>query len=396
MADGARGPARVWRSAQRWWLLACVLAMPSTACQPAAPISAPAPVSGPAAPSAEWAALVEAAKREGQVTVYGPPGGEYRGVLVEAFERAYPGIKVQATFANSTEITSRLFTERQAGRYLADVMVGGTTSTVVSLKSPGVAVPLRSELILPEGLDEGAWLDGHLWWLDMEEPYTALQFEGQVQLVVYYNPQEVDPSQFRSYWDLLNPRWKGKMAATDVRRPGPGGVPTRFMYKHPELGPAFLERLFREMDLTLSGDQRQLADWVASGQYPLGIFLSSTDVGIAQRQGLPIAAVPAEQFKEGAPLGLGNGGVSLLDRAPHPHAAKLYVNWLLSREGQLAYQQALRSPSLRVDIPKDGIDPLLVPKPGASYVNAGGEEYALLAREVINDLISQALAASRR
>jgi ABC-type Fe3+ transport system substrate-binding protein len=150
------------------------------------------------------------------------------------------------------------------------------------------------------------------------------------------------------------------------------------------------------MDLTLSSDQRQLADWVASGQYPIALFLASQDVTIAQEQGLPINVVPPDQFKEGAAVGLGNGGVSIVERAPHPNAARLYVNWLLSRAGQIPYQQALKVPSLRTDISKDGMDPVQIPRPGQQYVNAGTEEYTQLSRQKINDLVTQALTEGRR
>jgi iron(III) transport system substrate-binding protein len=339
---------------------------------------------------------VAAAKQEGKVVVYGPPGQEYRAALVDGFQRAYPGITVDAIFINPTERLSRLAAERVAGRYLADVWVGGTNPAVTDVKEAHYSVPLPPALVLPEVLDPAAWLDNHLWWADAAEPYTNLMFQGSSQAFVAVNTRLADPDKFTSYWDLLAPQWKGKIVANDVRRPGPGGVPTRFLYKSPDLGPTFISRLFSEMDVMLTADPRQLVDWLAQGQYAIGLFMAGRDVVVAQKQGLPVAVVMPERFKEGGALGPGNGSLVLLDQGPHPNAAKLYVNWLLSRGGQRVWQEAIEEPSLRVDVPKDGLTPSALPKPGVAYVNAAGEEYARLAGDTIAGLVNQAVEQGGR
>jgi ABC-type Fe3+ transport system substrate-binding protein len=339
---------------------------------------------------------VAAARQEGAVVVYGPPGVEYRGALVDGFQRAYPGITVDAIFINPTDRLSRLAAERAAGRYLADVWVGGTNPAVTEVKDAHYSAPLLPALVLPEVLDPAAWLDNRLWWADSAEPYTNLMFQGSVQAFVAVNTRLVDPAQLTSYWDLLDPRWKGKIVATDVRRPGPGGVPTRYMYKQPDLGPTFLTRLFSEMDVTLSSDPRQIVDWLAQGQYAIALFMAARDIRVAASQGLPVAVVSPDRLKEAGSLGPGNGSLVLLDQGPHPNAAKLYVNWLLSREGQRVWQQTVEEPSLRVDVPKDGLPAYIVPKPGLAYVNAAGEEYARMASETINSLVAQALEQGGR
>jgi iron(III) transport system substrate-binding protein len=221
-------------------------------------------------------------------------------------------------------------------------------------------------------------------------------FLGYVQTVAYVNTQIADPRQFTSYWDLLNPRWKGKIVSSDIRRGGRGGVTSRFIYKHPQLGPAYLERLFSEMDITLSADPRQMVDWLANGRFALALFLASDDITHAQEKGLPVAHVPAEQFKEGAAVAPAGGAVSLMDRAPHSNAAVLFINWLLSREGQLVWQQAARLPSLRRDIPKEGLYSFDVPKPGARYVSGGTEEYVRVTGDALRDLVTKAITKASR
>jgi len=353
----------------------------------------PSPSSAPsaAAKASGWNELVEAARKEGAVVVYGPPGAEYRPVLVDAFQKAYPGVKVDGTFAETNDRANRLIAERTANKTIADVLIDGTINPVTGLKEAKVLIPLAPALLLPEVTDTSKWLQNRLWWADSSEPNTTLMFQGGVNNIVSYNTKQVNPAEFSSYWDLLNPKWKGKIVGTDIRRPGPGGVPSRFMYKHPDLGPNFFTRFYSESGITLSSDQRQMIDWLAEGRYALGLFMSDIDVQRAAEQSLPVATMPSDRFKEGAAIGPAYGAVGIVDRAPHPNAAKLYVNWLLSAEGQTAWQREVKGPSLRTDISKDGLPSHQVPKPGGSYVNAGTEEYARLTPSAIRDLISQAL-----
>jgi ABC-type Fe3+ transport system substrate-binding protein len=387
---------------------ALLLVLTACAAPAAAPSGKPAPAGGAApavaapaasAPSSkpgDWEALVAAARQEGTVALMGAPGQAIRQALVDEFERANPGIKVEFNSGRMPEQWPRVQAERAAGRYLLDVNVDGTSSTPATLKPAGAVAALEPLLVLPEVVDKSAWLENRLWWADSQEPYTTLSFQGNVQLIVAYNKNLVDPTQFHSYWDLLDPQWKGKMVATDVRAGVVGGVSSRFIYQQPDLGPQFLERLFGETDLTLSSDQRQLVDWLAQGQFALGLFLSPNSAIDAIAQGLPIDFVPGDQWKEGAPIGPSTGGVVVLQPAPHPNAAKVFVNWLLSREGQLAWQRHMQAPSLRIDIPKDGVYPALVPNPNKHYVDGGTEAFGSLRYEAIGEVITRGIETSRR
>jgi ABC-type Fe3+ transport system substrate-binding protein len=382
-------------------LVLAIAALVLAACQPTAPTAPSQPPAGQsqaasgAGPSA-WDALVQAARQEGVVNLYAAASGpDFRTVAADAFQRAYPGVRVEGVFGTPSDITPRLLAERTAGRYIPDVLLGPGSSALALLKESGVIVPLQDSLLLPEVVDESAWLEQRLWWLDRAQPYTTLMFQGSVQPIVEYNTQQVSAGQITSYWDLLDPRWKGKITATDIRQEGAGFVQAIFLYKHPDLGPRFLERLFGEMDITMGSDQRQMIDWVAQGRFPIGLFLSSSQTIAAAEQGLPIAIVPGDRLKEGAPIGAGGGSINLMDRAPHPNAAKLYINWILSREGQTIWQTTTKQNSLRIDLPKDELSPFTTPGPGVRYMNASTEEYRLVgdaqASQLVGELVVKVL-----
>jgi hypothetical protein len=133
------------------------------------------------------------------------------------------------------------------------------------------------------------------------------------------------------------------------------------LYLNPDLGPAYVRRLFQEMDVGISGDRRQGTNWLGSGKYAL--CFACRDIDRAKKQGLPINDIPADQLKEGsAQIGGGSSSVIvLLNRAPHPAAAKLFINWYLSRAGQALVQKVVNTmivedfDSMRVDIPKNDI-----------------------------------------
>ncbi len=377
-------------------LLLGITAMTAACGGQAAPSAFSVGASSPAAGSAaakpgDWDQLLAAARKEGAVSIYASQGSNYRKMDVEAFQQAIPGITADAIFVSSAERVSRLNLERQAGRYLADVWISGTSDTVTTVKDAHLTQPLKDQLVLPEVLDPSKWFQNRLWWADSAEPFTTLEYVGDVNPVVFANPKLVDIKSLTSYMDLLDPKWKGKIASTDIRNPGKGADQARFVFKNPELGAPFLTRLFGEMNVKLSDDQTQLINWVAQGVYPIGVFLSVSEAQPAIKQGLDIAIVPAEQFREGASIGPGAGAVAIIDKAPHPNAAKVYVNWLLSKAGQTAWQRIVGDNSLRTDISKDGVEPLLVPKEGGKYAATGTEEYGRLQNSAIRGLIDDAV-----
>jgi iron(III) transport system substrate-binding protein len=306
------------------------------------------------AAATQWNSLIEAAKKEGQLNLY-IGRLSWGNVISSAFQKAYPEIKTTAVYGRDNFLNERIMAERRAAKNIADVSMQGTTSSVQLLRAK-VIEPMKSVLMLPDILDQQNWYGGKHQYMDHEGYVFLFVANSQAESAVQYNSKSVDPKEIRSYWDFLNPKWKGKIEARDVRTPGPGNGVMRFFYHTPDLGPNFIKRLFTEMDITLYRDLRQGADWLATGKFAICFFC---EIRQANEQGLPVAAFGA--LKEGAGVSVGDGALALLKDSAHPNAAKVFVNWFLSREGQLVFQnEAAKFPndavdSRRVDIPKDRV-----------------------------------------
>ena len=306
---------------------------------------------------ADWDKTVEAAKKEGQLVLYG--SADYEKLFAE-FNKKYPEIKVVGVFGRGADVAKRFMAERRAEKYLADLYVNGMTTGYNVFYKAKALDPIPPLLVLPEVTDTSKWWQGKLHYVDPENQYL-LNINGETRIVVGYNTKLVNPVEIKSYWDLLNPKWKGKIVAYDPTLGGAGDA-MRFFYHQKSLGPEFIKRILTETDIVISSDTRQMGDWLAGGKFALSIFgpISRMDLDIMQVQGLPVSWFTPEQLKEGAYITAGSGGVALINKAPHPNAAKVGLNWLLSREGQIAYQRIFTEgndgpDSLRIDIPKDKV-----------------------------------------
>ena len=310
---------------------------------------------------AEWDSTVRAAEQEGQVIV---SIGGY-GAIIDSgvFQKLYPKIKITHITGAGTDLTQRISAERRAGKYLVDVYNGGGNSLFQVLYLGKMLDPIKSMLILPDVTDATKWWEGKQKYADKEGQYIFV-YEGNVSAGAgaSYNSQLLDPREYKSYWDLLNPKLKGKILSTDIRKVRGAGIPWQFLYYSSDLGPKYLRRLFGEMDVTLTADLRQAVDWLASGKFAVGMPIQGGTVYKAKNQGLPVDEFSPYHFKEGVNLSSAFGSMALMNRAPHPNAAKVFINWLLSRDGQALFQKTVSVPgdarnSRRVDVPKDHIPP---------------------------------------
>ena len=195
-----------------------------------------------------WEDVVRAAEKEGEVTVY-----------------ATNSVGISTT----SEIVTKIMAERRANQFVVDVVLGAPGATYNSLQRGKALDPLPSALLLPEVTDLSKWWKGKHRYVDPEGQYVFVYQSSLYGPPVYHHIKLVSLDSIRSVWDLLDPKWKGKIIAL-WPRPNYVSTALMFMYHHPQIGPKFLERFYGgEMDLTYFSDFRQGTDWLAAGKYPV-------------------------------------------------------------------------------------------------------------------------------
>jgi iron(III) transport system substrate-binding protein len=316
----------------------------------------------------KWEKILADAKKEGKVVVAGPPGTAYRDVM-RGFEKKYPEIVLEFQSFTPANFTARFSNERLAGQYLWDIYVTGPTAFDISAKKAGDLDPIRPLFILPEVLDEKAWFGGFdKAFLDSEKKYI-FAFQAQITPQVLINREFVSEKDLNSIKGLLDPKWKGKIAINDPRVDGAGNG--RVALWTGQLGEEFVRSLLKQ-DVGLSRDDRQLADWLARGKYPIAVGVNETDIAELQKLGVgskvePLGGKLAEAWR----LSTGWGAARLVNKAPHINAATVYVNWLLSKEGQSAWASTVSRPSRRIDVPRVAG---MSPEAGIDYFDIDREE----------------------
>jgi ABC-type Fe3+ transport system substrate-binding protein len=335
---------------------------------------------------ADWDSTLEAAKKEGKVSVITDVTATLRDALTLDFQKKY-GISVELFGSSGREVPPRVAAERKAGRYLWDIYIHGSTTALQSMIPMGAFDPLEPALILPDVKDPKTWRGGAIEFLDpgkMVMVMTPFQ-----RGTIFYNSKLVNAKEFTSHKDLLKPEWKGKLAVDDPRRGGPGVATFTFFYLHPELGPDFIRALGKQQ-MTILRDYAQEVDAVGQGRYP--VLIGGADFVAINRakQGAPIAIVDPRDLKEGTDVSPANGNLAMFNKAPNPNAAKVYINWLLSKDGQTIFARANGYVSARLDVPTDHTEPWRVPQPGAikTYTIA-----AMQVRDKVRSLLKEVLGS---
>lgn len=334
----------------------------------------------------EMQQTTEAARKEGKVVVLMTAGAEVRQALVKTFGDKF-GVSVEALSLSGREMGVKLTRERQAGLYLADVYQGGVTTPVTILKPTNAFDPLEPVLFLPElkdpALIEKTWYEGKLLWVDKDK--TILPFLGFAIDWALINTDMVKQAELKSLRDLLNPKWKGKLLMYDPAATGVGG---KLFGTIGTFGPGFdFWREFARQEPVIMRDHRLMAEWIAQGKYAIAVAPRPEEAQMMKDAGAHVTLLLPPV--EGSILTTGSGGLALINRAAHPNAAKLYINWLLSKEGLTAFTKAYGAPSLRLDVPTDFLPPEKLRQPGVKYIWPENEEYLLkettsysLAREI--------------
>ena len=331
-----------------------------------------------------WEKIVAAARKEGRVVVFGPAGADVRDAYTLGFQKQYPAIEVDFSGMQGAQVAPKLVAELNAKQYRTDLIIAGTTTALEALVPVNALVPVQPFLVGPESRDLSKWRAGKFHFSDDAGKYN-LFYGTRVQVAFVYNKDTVPPGKIKSWKDLLNPEWKGKIAMLDPRRAGAGLDLSTFWYTNEKLGlgKGFIKQLFTTQEIFFSNEERQILDFVARGRYQVAIGPSGTLTFQLKSKGLPLELFGSAGLQEGGFVTASNGTISVVRNAPHPNATKVYLDYVLSKEGQTGWSRASGLASLRSDVPRDHIAEILTPQEGATYQETHREKYVLLRKEIV-------------
>ena len=259
-------------------------------------------------------AMIDAAKKEGELNWYTSQiVNQFVRPSVAAFEKKY-GIKVNYFRGNANDIALKVSTEAKAGRMQADVVDGTATSVMLR----------RDDHVMkwvPDNKFDKQFVDPDGYWI-------ASNF---YVLTPGYNTELVKKTDVpKTYADLLDPKWKGKMIwnATASSSAGAGFVGTVLLSMGEDKGMDYLRALAKQNVVSVASSGRQVLDQVIAGEYPIGLQIFNNHASISARQGAPSAWAPLDTSLAVIAT------ISVTKASPHPNAAKLFIEFVTSEEGQ--------------------------------------------------------------
>ena len=320
---------------------------------------------------AEWAKTVAQGEAEGAVVIQSQPNQAFRDFVLREFPKAYPKIALQLSVIPEEEFIARIRTERQADKYLWDIAVSGA-STGYTLDKEGIVDPLAPELILPEVNNAQIWGGWDESYVDTPKKYVfamSKYIAGPWYDALRIPPEKVAQLGLRT---LLDPAYEGKIAWNDPAVVGSGR--SYGLLLRAKLGDDALKKIVVDQKPQLVAQQFQVVEAMARGTAWIGI-------------GPPVRSLIAPYAQAGIKTdirsfgtspdvnleGIGGSAIYVFNRAPHPNARRVFLNWLLGKDVQYALAKALDQDSRREDIPSTA-EPDSVPIKGAKYIAPQREE----------------------
>jgi len=357
------------QSALRGILGTIVLAAVLVVAQAALGRGAQAQPSGPA----EWERTVAAAKKEGELVILIPPGSSHRDFLVREWPKAYPDIKLSLTTSPGPELMARFTLERNSGKYLWDLVFTGTENGF-AMRDAGFADPVQPEFILPDVKDPKTWGGWDEAFMDRERKYV---FAARSYLKLpYFNAKLLSPDKVKRLGSkiFLDPELKGKVIWHEPLIPGSGRTFAPVMLQ--VLGEDGLRRFVQEQ-VVFTPNQMDAVDRMARGQFLVGmgpIITGLLDRYTKAGVELDVRALGnTPEFGAYANAGASNA-VVVKDR-PHPNAARVFLNWYLSKDVATAMAKETGEDTRRKDLAEQA-PPDERRVPGVRYWEAQREEFA--------------------
>ena len=352
----------------------------------------------------EWAKLIAAAQKEERLVIAagGSPSREYRPVI-GIFQKKF-NIKVTMSTGSGSRTINRVLAERKAGKYTVDIGLTSVAATRTRLVPSKALSPIPALLIHPEVLNKSAWFGDRHWYADPEEEkfsfiYAVTPNEG---FDFWYNTDAISEAELatiKTPADLLEPKWRGKITSRTWGDRGRVGE-MQNVYFQPNMGMDWIRAFFKS-GAKFSDDVRLRESWLVGGS--VFIALSDGDLDRSLRK-LAKAGIPVKMSSIPYALPfLASGGsgccIQVYTRTPNPNAAKLFINWFLSKEGQTVIHQlkpGIERQSLREDIPSGNVAEQYRRVPGHTYIFRDAERKYIAQDKEQRDAIVEAWNESRR
>jgi iron(III) transport system substrate-binding protein len=334
-----------------------------------------------------WDKLVADAQKEGKVVIIAPSDPQVREAIPAAFKAKY-GITVEYLGGRSSDMAARLRTERASGVYTIDVALSGTLTMASIFYGEKMLDPLRPALIDPDVIDGSKWKSGKLWFIDPDDKYILRIFNTRTPMF-YLNTKYVKPEEIQTAEDLINPKFQGKIVTSDPTLPGIGSSDSARFYI--QYGEDYVKKLYIDQKTVLSRDRRQIGDGVARGAWPIAMGAEDEEMVKLQKEGFPIQRVYSLKGMSDI-VSPSEGHVGLFNNAPHPNAARLFVNWIASKEGLEIYARNRGCSPTRNDIDEASfLDPEMIAKSGVDYFDSYNWDFVMNTKEKIRLRIKEML-----
>ena len=368
-----------------------LLALLLAACGTAAPTPTPTPKSEPGAEpltgfEAEWAALIKAAQEEGRLIVSGSGGVSEIAPVYRIWGEKF-GIRVTIARGSGGENADRMLAEQSVGRYTLDMVHSGAGTLAERLMPNNAIVRVEPLLFHPEVIDKSLWYGGKIWFRDPENAFmlihSARVIQGSGLDDIWFNTDLVSLEEletWRGYRDVY------EMFEESMIDESPSSTSGATAFFDPFRGPEYWEYIYGK-DIFYTNDPRFISDSLAKGAFKIALASSTSrrELASLRNVGAPVDEYHTVRLERGWPAHesfpvlepSGSGGsFAVAPNQPHPNATKLWVNWLLSREGMTTVQATLGEgespPHDRVSLRDDGIpsgqtDPAFRREPGVVY-----------------------------